>query len=168
MTTLLVSGGDDGSLTFLLTAPTMVSADRLHREDDSGDMLLNPPVILTRAHASAVTACVAVTHLNRVFVVTSGNDQWVRVWEVVHHAPATTSALELGSELGKELEPAHQDPLTITRVTKAKTNVADVSSMTLLKCRDEDGVAGEGGGIGVGRTIRVLICGVGMEVFRFG
>ena len=138
----------------------------MHREDDGGDMLLNPPVILTRAHASAVTAFVAVIHLGRIFVVTSGNDQWVRVWEVVHHAP-TSSALELGSEPGKELELAHQDPLTITRVTKAKTNVADVSSMTVLKCRDEDGIAGEGG-IRVGRTIRVLICGVGMEVFRFG
>ena len=144
----------------------MVSADGLHGEDDSGDMLLNPPVILTRAHASAVTACVAVTYLGRVFVVTSGNDQWVRVWEVVHHAP-TTSALELGSEPGKELEPAHQDPLMIIRVTKAKANVADVSSMSVLKCRDEDGIAGEGG-IRVERTIRVLICGVGMEVFRFG
>jgi hypothetical protein len=54
------------------------------------------------------------------------------------------------------------DPLEVRRMKKVKTNVADVSSMTLLSSG-----AGEGGGEteAEGAT-RVLICGVGMEVIR--
>ena len=57
------------------------------------------------------------------------------------------------------------DPLEIRRVKKVKTNVADVSSMSLLGsggawgAEEGEGTAGEG-------AKRVLICGVGMEVIR--
>jgi hypothetical protein len=87
-----------------------------------------------------------------MFVVTSGNDQWVRVWEVVYNPAAG----------GGEEE---KDSLEVRRVRKVKTNVADVSSMALLGSAGigeaEGGEGSEGGG-----STRVLICGVGMEVIR--
>jgi hypothetical protein len=50
-----------------------------------------------------------------------------------------------------------EETLTIRRLKKVKTNVADVSSMAVL-----DGEDAGGGGM----VTRVLICGVGMEVVR--
>jgi hypothetical protein len=54
------------------------------------------------------------------------------------------------------------DPLEVKRMKKVKTNVADVSSMTLLS----SGAGEEGGETEVEGATRVLICGVGMEVIR--
>lgn len=71
----------------------------------------------------------------------------MRVWEVVYYG------LQKGAEEGCE------DPLEIRRVRKIKTNVADVSSMTMLQDTRGDGLVGDG-------ATRVLICGVGMEVIR--
>ncbi|KAF2703919.1 WD40 repeat-like protein, partial [Pleomassaria siparia CBS 279.74] len=146
--TLLISGGDDGSLAFLLTSPaepTEIDESRIYKPT-------HPAMILTRAHASAITACVVLVRRSRTFVVTSGNDQWVRIWEIVHRSPSSSS-----SSLPSEIQDAA--PLNITRVQKIMTNVADVSSMTLLDSEP-------GNVIGGGETTRVLICGVGMEVVR--
>jgi hypothetical protein len=94
-----------------------------------------------------VTACAIVTHQSRIYVLTSGNDEWVRLWEVsVNESHKETSS--------KETAVYGQDMLAITRLKKMKTNVADVSSMAILDA--EDG----------GSEARVLICGVGMEVVR--
>ncbi|KAH7126992.1 WD40-repeat-containing domain protein [Dendryphion nanum] len=97
----IVSGGDDGSLSFIITTSLV---------DDSS--IAYPPLILKRAHASAVTSTAVVTHDNRTFIITSGNDQWVRVWELL-------------------ISPS-ESALDIKRVTKVKTSVADVSSMAIL------------------------------------
>ena len=89
------------------------------------------------------------SHRSRIFVLTSGNDQWVRLWEVVLRLD-TIAQRTIESETKSASD---GDPLSITRVGRIKTNVADVSSMAVLAQEDE-GVA------------KVLICGVGMEVIR--
>ncbi|KAF2131949.1 WD repeat protein-like protein [Dothidotthia symphoricarpi CBS 119687] len=130
---LVVSGGDDGGLAFL----------RVQSDPSSPDIsYTSPPVLVCRAHASAVTACAILGHESRVFVLTSGNDEWVRVWEVCQRP------VETDRSYGTE------DQLSIKRLMKVKTNVADVSSMAVLPT-------------GAGSLdARVLICGVGMEVIR--
>jgi hypothetical protein len=72
-----------------------------------------------------------------LYVLTSGNDEWVRLWKVVLDGKEDT-----GSE----------SMLAITRLLKVKTSVADVSSMAVLGTTSD--------------TARVLLCGVGMEVIR--
>jgi WD40 repeat protein len=129
-TKLIVSGGDDGSMTILLTStssslPTYQAA----------------PVLLQRTHASAVTACAILTHKTRTLVATSGNDQWLRLWEIDIRDNQENDATK------------HKKRIDIRRLGKIKTNVADVSSMALLTWDD-------------GGDARVVICGVGMEVVR--
>ena len=146
-TTLVVSGGDDGSLSFLLASGNGEPKSALENSHSS-IASLHPPLIVARAHASAVTACTIFMLRSRLFVVTSGNDQWVRVWEILPRLPDNINQTEESQNNG------HFDPLEIARLKKMKTNVADVSSMAIL---------------GVDRTdasARVLICGVGMEVIR--
>ncbi|KAF2476463.1 WD40 repeat-like protein [Lindgomyces ingoldianus] len=104
-TTLVVSGGDDCSLSFLLTSPSSTDLDYTYN---------HPPIIVLRAHASAVTACAILQHHKQFFVVTCGNDQCVRLWEVVPNPPQAGDALE------------------IKRIQKITTSVADVSSMDVL------------------------------------
>lgn len=128
---LIVSGGDDGTLSFLLAGCTSVK----------GVEWAGPPVTVVRTHASAVTACAVVSHHEKLLLITSGNDQWVRLWELV---------LSVGD--GWEDD---KDWIEIKRMGRVKTSVADVSSIAAL-----------GGGGGDGETARVLICGVGMEVLR--
>lgn len=79
----------------------------------------------------------------RIYVLTSGNDEWVRLWEVALNNTVNGEDIE-GS--------ASVDRITIKKLSKAKTSVADVSSMAVL---DSDSNAA-----------RVLLCGVGMEVMR--
>ncbi|KAF2751992.1 WD40 repeat-like protein [Sporormia fimetaria CBS 119925] len=122
--TLIVSGGDDGSLSFLLTSP-------------DGNVHMCSPITVVRTHASAVTACAIVLNGEKVYVLTSGNDQWIRVWEVVVY--------------GQGDKDAGADPLAVKRAGKVKSNVADVSSMAVL---------------GTTEATTVLLCGVGMEVVR--
>lgn len=159
--TLLVSGGDDGSLAFVVAAAEK-GVETAERNGDVNYMHkpVHPPVIVARVHASAITACVAFTREERIFVVTSGNDQWVRVWEVVYH-PISASASDLSSGVSSASGTPNADPLEIRRLQKIKTNVADVSSMTLLAFKQE-----QGDGNGNGEATRVLICGVGMELIR--
>jgi WD40 repeat protein len=129
---LLVSGGDDGSLAVLL----------MRRETDT--VYAAPPVLLQRAHASAVTACAIIRHDGRTLILTTGNDQWLRLWEVTlrkEEVITTQTTLVHGGYA-----------LDISRLGKIKTNVADASSMAVLDTKESDA--------------RVLICGVGMEVVR--
>lgn len=130
---LIVSGGDDGSIAFLIASSTPGSegAEWVHR-----------PVIVVRTHASAVTACAILKreHDDRLFTVTSGNDQWVRVWELILSK--------------REKDEEDKDWMEVKRVGRVKTSVADVSSMAVLASDDGH------------KAAKVLICGVGMEVIR--
>ncbi|RMZ72339.1 WD domain-containing [Pyrenophora seminiperda CCB06] len=140
-TVLVVSGGDDGSLGFLLARSTPA-----HASSSAAASYASLPIVVKRAHASAVTSCVIVTHGYRIFLITCGNDEWLRVWEIALQEP--------GGKPSKGNEEACKDLLQIRRLSKIKTNVADVSSMAVLDRSDDMGHA------------RILICGVGMEVIR--
>ncbi|KAH7406012.1 WD40-repeat-containing domain protein [Phaeosphaeria sp. MPI-PUGE-AT-0046c] len=137
-TRLVVSGGDDGSLAILSTWSAS-STNSVHAA---------APLLLNRTHASAVTTCAISTHKDRILILTSGNDQWVRLWEVhVRLGLGNTAASTVASRYGEGF-------IEVERLGKIKTNVADVSSMAVLESEKTDGHA------------RVLICGVGMEVVR--
>jgi WD40 repeat protein len=138
---LIVSGGDDGSLAILLTrcAWSPTSSDSVYAA---------APVLVNRCHASAITACIVLRQNDRIFVMTSGNDQWIRLWEVdITSYNEEDTITSTATRHGKR-------SINVQRVGKIKTNVADVSSIAVLE-------AGE-----VGSDARVLICGVGMEVVR--
>lgn len=142
-TWLIVSGGDDGSLACVLaqstSLPSSTSPTTTH---------VPPPILVSRAHGSAVTSCALFGHKSHIFLVTSGNDEWIRLWRIVLR--------KANSEAGAETAAQHEGALTVQRINRIKTNVADASSMAVL---DE----GNGGG-----DARVLVCGVGMEVIRIG
>lgn len=140
-TIFIVSGGDDGSLAFVLARTAQAQSST-----SPAASYLSPPITVQRAHASAVTSCIIIPHYSHTFILTSGNDEWVRLWEVVvDDTKERTDSKEV-----RELE----DCLVVRRCTKIKTNVADVSSMALIG--PGDGVSGA----------RVLLCGVGMEIIR--
>jgi WD40 repeat protein len=135
-TKLIVSGGDDGSIAIMPLSTTSFKKT-----------YAAAPVLLNRTHASAVTACAIMQQQERTFIVTSGNDQWLRLWEVSvcdQEGDITTPA---GNTYDKSIS-------DVRRLGKIKTNVADVSSIAVLEPHQEEGVA------------RVLVCGVGMEVIR--
>jgi hypothetical protein len=190
---LIVSGGDDGALAFVLVRERGSPDEILKREtaeeeteaeteadgEESGvsvervESVVSPPVLLPRAHGSAVTACAIFTRgfpsarENRgqgedMFVLTAGNDEWVRLWRVSINAPSVSSSSPSSSnrevvededetEDGVEDE-GRDDAVSVQRLCRLKTSVADVSSMAVLSSD------GEGA--------RVLVCGVGIEVLR--
>jgi WD40 repeat protein len=133
-TKLIASGGDDGSLAILLTRPTSSPITAYS----------SAPVLVSRIHASAVTACAILAHNGTTFILTSGNDQWIRLWKV-----------QIG-DVEDEITPTgvedEKPTISVHRAGRIKTNVADVSSMAVLEKK--------------GMHARVLICGVGMEVVR--
>ncbi|KAJ4364336.1 WD repeat-containing protein 6 [Ascochyta clinopodiicola] len=135
-TTLIVSGGDDGALAFLLAYATLPESFSSPR-----GAYASPPVLVNRAHGSAVTACTIVAIQSRVYVLTSGNDEWIRLWEVINDGTREKASSK-----------TEHERLKIRRMCRVKTSVADVSSMAVL---DDDG-----------KSARVLVCGVGMEVIR--
>lgn len=168
--TLLVSGGDDGALAFVLvhakpSPPDPKTETKTETETEAdgsgiselalGASTTNPAVILARAHASAVTACAVLAPRDtrrdarresrseaqgsEIYVLTAGNDEWVRLWHVTVHAGSASHQDE-------------RDVVSVRRVGRCKTSVADVSSMGVLQADEE--------------AARVLVCGVGMEVIR--
>lgn len=132
---IAISGGDDGSIAFMRTSSSGPGC--------SGVKWRNKPVVVVRTHASAVTACAVLVHKERIYVLSSGNDQWVRLWEVI---PADEGSY------GDDSPEGERDWVMIKRLGRVKTSVADVSSMAVLASSIEEDVS------------RVLICGVGMEV----
>ncbi|CAO2657498.1 Nn.00g036240.m01.CDS01 [Neocucurbitaria sp. VM-36] len=136
----VASGGDDGSLTFLLARTAQT-----HPSTSPAASYPSPPVIVHRAHASAITACIIIPRQSQTFILTSGNDEWVRLWEVVVQG--------MDMEINRKEAADVEDWLVVKRCKKIKTNVADVSSMAMVDSRDDS-------------DIRVLLCGVGMEVIR--
>lgn len=140
-TWLIVSGGDDGSLACLLAWSTSS-----HSSTSPATSFVSPPILASRTHGSAVTSCALFRHKSRILLVTAGNDEWVRLWEIVLRRP------DYG--VGRDTSAAPEDAFMIQRLGKTKTSVADVSSMAVL---DEGNDFADA---------RVMVCGVGMEVIR--
>jgi WD40 repeat protein len=139
-TILLVTGGDDGALGVTLIRFSTASSS--HNVST---------LLLPRAHAAAMTACAVVSSDHPVFdtqsvsgrplalqLVTSGTDQRVFLWDV----------------LIDESKPGVEG-LEVKRAGRADTAVADVADLALLD-------------LGEGTAVGVVVCGVGMEVFRVG
>lgn len=97
-------------------------------------------LLLPRAHAAAVTA-LAIKEVNdgRYWLLSASIDQRVKVWQV--DVDVTESGVE---------------GIAVKKVANVSTSVADVSSMSLIRLDDEEGNSDMG----------VLICGVGIEVWR--
>jgi hypothetical protein len=103
-------------------------------------------LIIPRTHAAAVTAANILTCQQNnvenpcfhIQVATASNDQRVKLWD-------------LDINLGKK----GVEGLEVKRVANRYTAVADVSSMALFPAEDGSEQAGT----------RILICGVGMEVW---
>ncbi|GME28555.1 hypothetical protein GTA08_BOTSDO12933 [Neofusicoccum parvum] len=138
-TTLLLTAGDDNAIAFTL----------LHQATtDNSDPPDTSTLLIPRAHAATITGAVllaapanATEHDTRLFAVTSGSDQRVKVW-------AIAVSLDRASE-GVEA-------LRVTRVGDEGTAVADVSDVVCLAAPSpsED------------RT--VVVVGVGMEAWKVG
>ncbi|CAI6336085.1 unnamed protein product [Periconia digitata] len=145
-TMLLASGGDDGSISFLVISVPL-RAGQPNVSDMEGICNMSRPVTVVRTHASAVTACAIIAQGSRVFVVTSGNDQWLRLWELC------LSTMTHDGSRGTD-QYSTKNIADVKRLGKVKSSVADVSSMAVLEqCQDQ-------------RIVRLLVCGVGMEVIR--
>ncbi|KAF3035454.1 hypothetical protein E8E12_005710 [Didymella heteroderae] len=135
--TLVVSGGDDGALAFVAIPSASLSPSTESREEH--ESFVQPPILIPRAHASAVTACAILTLGSDIYVLTSGNDEWVRLWSV------TINAFRSDSHNG--------DAVSVRRLSRCKTSVADVSSIAVLSYSSNE-------------CAKVLVCGVGMEIIR--
>ncbi|TKA62622.1 hypothetical protein B0A49_09313 [Cryomyces minteri] len=128
-TWLLVTGGDDNALA-------LTRIDSIDREIERATL----PV--PSAHAAAVTALAVIPGLQEpvqgrrhLRVVTSSNDQRIKVWAV-------------------SVDPNRRgvDGIAVEKVHDIFTPVADVSSMEVM---EDDGSGA-----------RVLLCGVGMDLWR--
>ena len=127
---LIATGGDDNSLALTLLEPT-------------GDLRTT---LIPKAHAAALTAIKIVHHEeylvgHAAVILTVGNDQRVKAWEIRLHTSGGLSD--------------HQ--LQITRLQEAWTCVADVSNIELLGSVRENAL---------GLELDVVIVGVGMEVLQ--
>ncbi|KAJ9661364.1 WD repeat-containing protein 6 [Coniosporium apollinis] len=138
---LVVTGGDDNALAFTLL--------RWNGSAEEAEMHTST-LLVPRAHASAVTALALIPDSDssredgtetRFTVVSSSNDQRIKVWEVMINNGATSI-----------------DGVQVRRVANVPTAVADVSSLHIL----EDGNEGDGSA-----RRRIIVCGVGMDIWRF-
>lgn len=142
---LCVTGGDDNGVGF-----SLIRKNRLDAKKDQKllklfqiDILLIP-----RAHAAAVTACaISVAgeisdecsnhNYRKLSVVTASNDQRVKLWQ-----------------LSIDTEKPAVDGIQVRKGSNCFTPVADAATMDLLK----DPTSGQ--------CHAVLVCGVGVEIWR--
>jgi len=142
--TLLVTASDDNSIA-------------LSRLSTDPDAEMCSTLSIPRAHAAAVTALATYARLktdsadehDTFYLLSASIDQRVKLWEV-----AVAVDVEAGWGSGGA------EGLRVRKVQNVYTSVADVSCMSLLRLdgeRDDDDNEGSAG---------VLVCGVGMDVWR--
>ncbi|RMD41883.1 hypothetical protein DV735_g3240, partial [Chaetothyriales sp. CBS 134920] len=141
---LVVSGGDDSALGFTLQRARAPDAGQL----DSHTLLI------PRAHAAALTALDIITscvtsHQVQATVVTAGNDQKIKVWEIEIPRDETGNGLFSMETLISKMK--------VRRIHEAWTFVADISNIVQLHSARESG--GE-------MAFDMMVVGVGMEVIR--
>ena len=148
--TLLMTAGDDNGIAFSHLSSSS------HGEESHSNAASISTLLIPRAHAAAVTA-LATYRLQRdgpgadeqdaFYLLTASIDQRIKVWEVQVDC---TSAQSAGS-----------DGVKVRKVQNVYTSVADVSCMSLLRLDDDDNNNDDG-------SVGVLVCGVGMDVWRIG
>lgn len=155
---VIATGGDDNALALtVLRTPSKGFSHRFRT------------VLIPRAHAAAVTALKIATHATdqsetgdvTAVVVTVGNDQRVRVWNV---------RVDLDQFCDDEEDRGLCEAIHITRAGSAWTSVADVSGIEIVPEKDADHDLGADACNSSERKPRsehgVLVVGVGMELLR--
>jgi hypothetical protein len=153
--TLLVTASDDNGIA-LSRFPVNPNAD-----SDTKDFCST--LLIPRAHAAAVTAlatyrCQKTTSTTTpdseeediLYLLSASIDQRIKLWEV--QVDTTAAGQDSGSGSCAE-------SVQVRKVQNVYTSVADVSCMSLLRLGDGDGDDDEG-------SAGVLVCGVGMDVWR--
>ena len=97
--------------------------------------------ILRSAHAAAITALsiVFLTDQNRLRIITSGNDQRVKTWQV-------------RLDLGMKSDPNRESQLELSQVGDVFTSVADVGDLSIVS-------------VGEGCASKALVVGNGMDIW---
>ncbi|KIW30257.1 uncharacterized protein PV07_06013 [Cladophialophora immunda] len=167
-TYLIATGGDDNALGLTLLTPASSSSitfeGETHAERQSAHHFRT--IIIPAAHAAALTALKTTSPRPTqkgysVMVVTVGNDQRVKVWDVHVDAKRDDDPVVPRVEDDELFE-----KVQVRLVGAGWTAVADVSDLEIIEddhgtmgYHDEDGRNGED-------AFRVLVVGVGMELLR--
>ena len=180
-TTILITASDDNSIALSLLSSNPHSETR-----DSVRTIST--LLIPRAHAAAVTAVatyrprlkpsstsdsttsVPATHTtNTIYLLTASIDQRIKLWEIRVDLTAGQGSNISSGEGGAER-------VQVRKVQSVWTSVADVSCLEILRVGgdggdgdgdgdgDEDG--DDGGEDGSDGPVGVLVCGVGMDVWR--
>jgi WD repeat-containing protein 6 len=140
-TFMVATGGDDNALGLSL----------IQFQDTKyySSLITIESLLIPRAHSAAIGVISLIPHVHSdqrpeeqigysMRVITSGNDQRVKLWSV--HLPSLSAGIE---------------NLEVRKVANEPTAVADVSGLAILKKKEEVS----------GHSVKVLICGVGMEIW---
>lgn len=139
-TFLVLTVGDDNGLG--ITLLRIVAADGTDATFEADAK----PIILPRTHAASATGVAVLSHgrletssLHVIRILTAGNDQIVRVWDI-----------------SADLKRLDVEGINVSTTLKLVSDVADVSSVSIFSEILEDDSA----------PVSVLVCGVGMEVWK--
>lgn len=138
---MVATGGDDNALGLSLI--------RFQDADgNSSSSITIESLLIPHAHSAAIGAISIIPQAQGhqrperlseygVRVITSGNDQRVKLWSI--HLPSLSAGLE---------------DLEVRKVANEPTAVADIADLAIL---ENNGASGH--------SIKVLICGIGMEIW---
>jgi WD repeat-containing protein 6 len=160
---LIMTGGDDNALGLTLFQPR----DDLNSEDAHNSL---QTLLIPKAHAAAITALSVVrisqhSTASEVILVSTGNDQRVKVWQltVCHHwRPKSSSAGDILSGMRRRKSDSDDMVnlmnLQVEKLGEVWTNVADIGDMDVIDNAKND--------TGVALELGLLIVGVGMEMMK--
>lgn len=159
--TLLLTGGDDNAI-----GVTILSSSFQQGTTDAPRTLL-----LTRAHAAAVTALaflptassIAPTESHETGLtlpfVSAGLDQRVKTWELKIDLSSLAGAASLGVMIDEKT-------LAVQKISDEFTAVADVAALDVVRLAPCDETKGKGSTEAT-EDIGVCVCGVGVDIWRY-
>ncbi|CAJ2500607.1 Uu.00g034600.m01.CDS01 [Anthostomella pinea] len=173
---LVVTGGDDDALGVLhlyLPRPPRLSAGT--SQPPHGYEVKSRSIVRS-AHAAAITG-VAIARLDRggrdAVVVSSSNDQRVKTWRVVDWQSSSLPSLSsspsdsVSASASASARTSANHGVRVQLLDDRYSSVADAGGLEVLGKengdQDEDDIDGGNGG-----GTRVLICGIGMEIWAIG
>ena len=159
---LLITGGDDNALAFTRFSVSSQSSS-------PHSTIHTSILLLPRAHAAAVRAIAIKRHgvINSILeldIVTASNDQRLKTWHVRFDM----------SKTGVE-------GLSVVKGRNVYTTVADIAGVDVIEGQEQRGIGdeqlnemggvaeetwdkGDGKGGGEGRRVRVVVCGIGIDI----
>jgi len=151
--TLLMTASDDNGIAISHLSRDSKVAAGSESNSNAGDACST--LLIPRAHAAAVTALAthrrqkassAADEQDTFYLLSASIDQRIKVWEIQIDA-----AIAQGG--------GGSEGVQVRKVQTVYTSVADVSCMSLLRLDDDDDGDDDG-------SVGVLVCGVGMDVWR--